>query len=218
MKSNGVKALQLAAVAVTASIILGYAFASVGSAASPNAQKSSDQVVADLFALQTADAASVDYFLKIDGIDGESKVKGHEGEIEVMSWSWGVSNSGSAATGGGAGAGKASFSDISITKVLDKASPQLFTAVATGKHIPTVTFKAVADSGKDGKQEYYVVKLTDVLISSFQQAGASGGDRPTESVSLNYAKIEIEYKTQNPDGSFGESVKASWDLAKNVKA
>ena len=119
--------------------------------------------------------------------------------------------------GSGAGAGKANFQDISITKVLDKSSPQLFLGTASGKQYATATLKAVADTNKDGKQDYYVIKLTNVLVSSFQQGGASGGDRPIESLSLNFAKIEIEYTPQKADGSLDATVKAGWDLSKNVK-
>jgi type VI secretion system secreted protein Hcp len=214
LDNRGAKTLKMIAVIAAASVLFGYAFAST---AALNEQKSSEQVMADLLALQTADAASVDYFLKIDGVEGESTAKGHEGEIEVLSWSWGVSNSGSSATGSGAGAGKANFQDISITKVLDKSSPQLFLGTASGKQYATATLKAVADTNKDGKQDYYVIKLTNVLVSSFQQGGASGGDRPIESLSLNFAKIEIEYTPQKADGSLDATVKAGWDLSKNVK-
>lgn len=216
LETRGVKTLKLVAVIAAASVLFGYAFATISTA--PNQQKSSEQVMADLLALQTADAASVDYFLKIDGVEGESTAKGHEGEIEVLSWSWGVSNSASHSTGGGAGSGKATFQDISITKVLDKSSPQLFLATASGKHYPTATLKAAADTNKDGKLDYYVIKLTDVLVSSYQQSGASGGDKPTESISLNFAKIEITYLPQKPTGSADTSVKAGWDLVKNEKA
>jgi type VI secretion system secreted protein Hcp len=218
LDNRGVKTLKLIAVIAAASVVLGYAFANIGSMAASDEQKSSEQVMADLFALQTADAAAVDYFLKIDGVEGESTDEGHKGEIEVLSWSWGVSNSGARAIGSGAGAGKANFQDISITKFLDKASPQLFLATASGKHYPTATLMAAADADRDGKQDYYVIKLTDVIVSSFQQSGASGGDKPTESISLNFAKIEIEYMPQKPDGSLDAPVKAGWDLAKNVKA
>ena len=68
--------------------------------------------------------AASDYFLKIDGIDGESTDDRHKGEIDIQSFSWGVSNSGSMSSGSGGGAGKASFQDIHFTRQLDKASPE----------------------------------------------------------------------------------------------
>ena len=38
---------------------------------------------------------AVDYFLKIDGIEGESKDSKHAKEIDLLSWSWGASQTGS---------------------------------------------------------------------------------------------------------------------------
>ena len=43
---------------------------------------------------------ATDYFLKLDGIDGESAQKGHENQIDLLSWTWGESNSGSSSDGG----------------------------------------------------------------------------------------------------------------------
>ena len=91
----------------------------------------------------TADAAAVDYFLKIEGIEGESIDDRHKGEIDIMSFSWGMSNSGTFASGGGSGAGKVSFGSIRLNTPVSKASPMIFESVATGKHFPTVTLSAV---------------------------------------------------------------------------
>ena len=66
---------------------------------------------------------AVDMFLKINGVDGESKDKSHPMEIDVLAWSWGASNSGSAHVGGGAGAGKVNVQDISVTKWVDCIQP-----------------------------------------------------------------------------------------------
>ncbi len=159
--------------------------------------------------------AAVDYFLKVDGIEGESTDAKHKGEIDIESWSWGLSNSGSASHGGGGGAGKASFQDFSFTTRVNRASPQLFLASASGTHIRS----AVLTARKAGREqtEFYKVTLSDLLVSSYQQ-GAEGGDAlPSEQVSLNFSKIEIQYRVQTRDGSFSDSVQAGWDLAKNVK-
>ena len=79
--------------------------------------------------------AAVDYFLKIDGIPGESTDSKHKNEIDIESWSWGEANSGSHAYGGGGGAGKVSVQDFNFTMHVNKASPKLFLACATGQHI-----------------------------------------------------------------------------------
>jgi type VI secretion system secreted protein Hcp len=158
---------------------------------------------------------AVDMFLKLDGIPGESQDSKHKEEIEIESFSWGLSNSGSTHVGGGAGAGKAEFQDLHFVSRVSKASPKLFFACASGQHVQeaTITFR------KAGAQqvEFLVYKLSDVLISSYQEGGSSGDIVPMDAFSLNFAKIEISYKEQKPDGSLGSEVAAGWDL-KQVKA
>lgn len=160
--------------------------------------------------------AAVDYLLEIEGIKGESSDSKHKGTIEVSSFSWGVSNTGSMAAGGGGGAGKASFSDLSCTASVSKASPELMLACATGKHIK----KAVLHVRKQGgdQQEYLTVTMTDCLISSFNSGDAPGGDvAVVDSFSLNFAAIKFEYKPQKEDGSLDSAVTAGYDLKANKK-
>ena len=160
--------------------------------------------------------AAVDYFLKVDGIDGESTDDKHKNEIDVESWSWGESNSGTHAGGGGGGAGKVSFQDISFASRVSKASPKLMLACATGQHIK----KAVLTCRKAGgdQQEYMIWTFSDLLVSSFQIGGSQGDVVPVEQVSLNFSKVEFEYKPQKPDGSLDAPVKAGYDLKLNKKA
>jgi type VI secretion system secreted protein Hcp len=159
--------------------------------------------------------AQVDYFLKVDGIDGESTDSKHKNEIDVESWSWGESNSGSHAFGGGGGAGKVSMQDISFTMKVNKSSPKLMLACANGEHIK----KAVLTCRKAGKdqQEYLKITFSDLLVSSYQTGGSRGDVIPTDSVSINFAKIEYEYKPQKPDGTLDAAVKAGWNLKENKK-
>jgi type VI secretion system secreted protein Hcp len=109
--------------------------------------------------------------------------------VEVYSWSFGVTQTLAGTDGGGAAAGKVQMQDFHFTKTVDKSSVQLFQACATGKHIPNVTFTARKKGS--GQQEYMIVKFSDVLVSSYQTGGSSGDSIPTESISLNYAKIEF---------------------------
>ena len=107
---------------------------------------------------------ALDTFARIDGIKGESKDAQHKDEIEVLSWSWGVSQSGTMSHGGGGGAGKASFQDFTFTHHIDKASPLLLKACATGQHIKDATI-TVRKTGKN-PIDYLVIKLTDVLVTN----------------------------------------------------
>jgi type VI secretion system secreted protein Hcp len=161
--------------------------------------------------------AAVDYFLKIEGIEGESTDGKHKGEIDVESFSGGETQAGTAARGGGGGAGKVSMNDFHFVMKINKASPKLMLACASGEHYK----KAVLTCRKAGKeqQEYLKWTLTDCLVSSYQTGGSSNGEvMPTDQVSLNFSKIEVEYKEQKPDGTLGGSVKAGWDLKSNKTA
>ena len=159
--------------------------------------------------------AASDYFLKIDGVDGESRDDKHKGEIDVESWSFGASQSGSMAMGGGGGAGKVVMQDFHFTKSVDKASPKLFEAIATGKHLKEA--KLVLRSTGGSQVEYLVITLSDVLVSSYSTSGSSGDYRPTESVSFNFAQIKMSYVEQDAKGSAGAATEFGWDLKKNTK-
>jgi type VI secretion system secreted protein Hcp len=158
--------------------------------------------------------AAVDYFLKIDGIPGESKDSKHKDEIDVESWSWGESQSGSHAAGGGGGAGKVAMQDFHFVMKVNKATPKLILACANGEHIK----KAVLTCRKAGKeqQEFLQYTFSDLLVSSYQTGGSAHGDiLPTEQISLNYSKVEVAYKEQKEDGTLGGAIKSGWDLKQN---
>jgi type VI secretion system secreted protein Hcp len=160
--------------------------------------------------------AVADFFLKIDGIDGESADKHHKGQIDISSFSWGATNGGTFSVGGGGGAGKVSFQDLHVSAHVSKASPKLMLACASGEHIK----QAVLYVRKAGKtqMEFYNVKLSDVLISSYNSSAHDGASpRPADQFSLNFAKIEFEYKEQKVDGTLGGAIATGWDIKANVK-
>jgi len=156
---------------------------------------------------------AVDYFLKIDGIPGESQDDKHKGEIDILSWSWGETQTGTMSHGGGGGAGKVSMQDFHFVMLVNKATPKLILACASGDHIK----KAVLTCRKAGKtqQEFLTYTFSDLLVSSYQTGGGGGEDVPNEQVSLNYSKMEIEYKAQKADGTLDGGIKANWDLKAN---
>jgi type VI secretion system secreted protein Hcp len=140
-----------------------------------------------------------DIVARIGTINGESQDKKHRDEIDVLTWSWGVSSTASAASGGGGGAGKSTFSDLTFIHRVDRASPLLLKACATGEHMKDATI-TVRKAGK-GHQEYLVVKLTDVTVTSVTVNVASEAPATSESVSLRFAKVDYEYRAQKPDGT-----------------
>lgn len=158
---------------------------------------------------------AADNFLKIKGIEGESTDDKHKGWMEILSFSWGVSQMASASassTGGGTSA-RADFQDLSIVKMMDSASPLLFKACAKGDHIGEVLLSLNRSGGN--KEQYMEYKLTNVVITSVSVGGGGGGE-PTESISLNYGKIEQTYtKQKRADGSGAGNVPAGWDLETN---
>ena len=123
-----------------------------------------------------------DIFAKIGDIKGESLDTKHKDEIEVLSWSWGVKQSGTMAYGGGGGEGKASFNDFNFTHHVDKASPVLMKACATGEHIKEATI-TVRKAGK-GQQEFLIIKMNDILITSVNPSGSGDGGATAENVAM----------------------------------
>lgn len=160
---------------------------------------------------------SMEIFLKIDGVDGESQAKGHESEIDVFSYSLGASNPSSVGTGSGSGAGKVDISSISIQKQVDFASPKLFQKCCEGKHFDSATL-TVREAGGDSPLEYLVVKMKQVFVDSVSWGGASGGGKPSESVSLSFAQVNVKYVAQSKTGGEAKKDEAGWDLQKNAPA
>src|SRR5579864_1531365 len=146
---------------------------------------------------------AADIFAKLGDIKGESQDDKHKDEIEVLSWSWGVTNSGSMAFGGGGGEGKASFHDLTFTHFYDKASPVLWQYSTNGAHLPEGTI-TVRKAGKT-PQEYLTIKMKTIIVTSVNHGG-QGSDRPTETVTLAFANVAVEYKPQKPDGSLDAGV------------
>jgi len=160
--------------------------------------------------------AQTDYFLKVEGVTGESADDKHKGEIDIDSFSWGATNSGTAGHGGGAGGGKVAPQDLQIVKKIDKSSPALMIACSTGQHFKTATL-TVRKPGA-GQQEYMKISLEEVFVSSYQVNGMGGGEVvPSEHLSLNFAKLELSYKEQKGDGTLGPEVKQKYDFAANKK-
>jgi type VI secretion system secreted protein Hcp len=170
--------------------------------------------------------AAIDFYLKLDGIKGESQDDKHKDEIDVLSFSWGMAQQGTAAKGGGMGAGKVAVQDITIKKEIDVASPKFLDACATGKHIPTAQLTCRKAGGS--AIEYWTIKLTDLLISSVHQEtplpdsinyhaskSNTGNLVPMETVTINFSKYEASYKQQQKDGTAAGAVTSTYDVKAN---
>jgi type VI secretion system secreted protein Hcp len=157
-----------------------------------------------------------DAFLMLDGIKGESVDGKHKDEIDVRSFSWGVSQTGTGHTGAGSGAGKADFQDLQIVKSVDKSTPLLKLACASGKHI--TKGKLTVRKAGENPLEYLTIDLENILVSSYSLTGVSGSSEvPDEQVTFNFAKMKTEYWTQTKQGAKGENANFSWDVSANQK-
>ncbi|MGZ6691225.1 MAG: Hcp family type VI secretion system effector [Solirubrobacteraceae bacterium] len=154
-------------------------------------------------------------FLKVDGIAGESTDSKHKEWIELASFSWDISEIESVPGPGGTRVGKVKFSEFSVAMRTNKASPVLFVAAASGKHIKTAQVsvrRAVKDT-----IEYLKIKLTDVLVSSFAESAEGAQGEADETLGFSFGALEVQYTPQDPTGKAGAAVVGGWDVTKNVK-
>jgi type VI secretion system secreted protein Hcp len=155
--------------------------------------------------------AVVDYFLKIEGIPGESQDAAHKSEIDILAWSWGESQTGTMAFGGGGGAGKVQMEDFQFTMKVNKSSPKLLLACATGQHLKQATL--TARKAGEHQQDYFKFTLCDVLVTSYHTGDPGQSDAiPIDQFRLGFAQIEAEYQEQKADGSLGGSTKVKYNL------
>lgn len=169
---------------------------------------------------------AINVFIKFEGPDiaGSSTSKGHEDEIEIVSWSHGFHQPVSPirSSSGGGTIEKAHHSPFSITKMLDSSTDELLKHCWTGAHIDKATLTCYRSSGDEGGDQmgvpYLKVEMESVIVSDISVSG-SVGDLPVESVALNYAKVTYTYTEQDPDtGKTGAAKPVSHDLSTNEVA
>ena len=156
------------------------------------------------------------WFLKIDGIVGESTDARHAGEIDILSWSWGVSQAATVGVGTGAGAGKASFRDFQFVTNISVASPKLLEACAMGRHLKTALLSGDR-AGAATSSSFLTYTLTDVLVTRVEHGDAET-TAPVEQFALAYRKVAVAFRSQKPTGAFGPPVTFSFDLATSKSA
>jgi type VI secretion system secreted protein Hcp len=155
------------------------------------------------------------YFLHIDGVDGESVDAKHKAWIDVESWSWGETNT-TVHFGSGSGSGRPQMQDFHFVSHVSKASPTLFLACASGQHLKEA--QLVGRRPGKGQEDFLTWTFSDVLVSSYQTGGSEAGDNPPmDQVSLNFAKVKVEYKAQKANGSLAKPVSGGWDVITNTK-
>jgi type VI secretion system secreted protein Hcp len=154
---------------------------------------------------------STSYYIKFDGVEGESTHKDHQGEIEVLSWSWGLANSGSTGSGG-ASVGKAKPTDFRFVHHYDKASPLLARAAIGGRAFKQVSM--TARKAGTGQKDFMKVTMKEVFITSLSDNGNQDSG-VGEEIAVQPRHIEVQYQAQDAKGVLGSPVSFSWDIALN---
>lgn len=159
-------------------------------------------------------------FIKMTGIEGEATQKGFEKAIEIHSFSWGASNPSSMGPGvTGHGSGRVSISDFNVMKKSEVASAKIFDHCCNGTAIPEITAHFLkAGGGKGETVEFLKYTFTECVVTSVQWSGSSGGDdQPTESLSIAFSKVVIDYMQQTTKDQKGKKAGiAAWDISKGT--
>ncbi len=158
----------------------------------------------------TSFAASDPIYMNFPGISGSTIEKGFENQIQLNSFQWGVGRAISSSTSGTKETSTPSVSEIVITKMMDKASPDLLKNSLVGAPTTTPVTIQFTKQTSLGLQRYAEYQLSNVLISGYSIS--SGGDTPTESLSLSFSKVIFTFWPTNPDGSLGLPITTSYDL------
>jgi len=158
--------------------------------------------------------AHAETFLKIEGIKGESLDKKHKDEIEILSFTQSFINTFDGAIGGGGGAGKVQCGAVTMMKSIDKSSPLLLKGVATGQHYKeaVITFRS---GNTQVASEYYVITMSDLLITELSQTDSADPNRIFEKLVLNARTFEFKYSPTTIKGELGAPVSFKWDCAAN---
>ena len=139
-----------------------------------------------------------DYFLKLDGISGDSIDADRKGEISLLSFSWGASAAVDSMTG--ISVGRARLADFHFTSPTSIASPNLFLATMSGKSIKTGLLSVRRQVDNQGA-EYIKLRLSSIMVSSFHMDG--NGDAPVDTATLHFQKCDLSVFPVNVDGALG---------------
>jgi len=157
-------------------------------------------------------AAATDMFLKLGDIKGESLDDKHKDEIDVLAWSWGESDGTAQTRRNKAGlAVPDCIQDLSLTKFVDSATPDVIIDAVSGRVVPTATLTVRKATASKSPLEYLTLTLTNVSISSYATGGSGGEDRLTENITLHFQRMDGSYRRQKPDGSLDAPVQ--WVVA-----
>jgi type VI secretion system secreted protein Hcp len=149
-------------------------------------------------------------------IKGSVTEKGHTDWVQLTSCNWGVGRGIGSPTGASANreASAPSVSEITVSKTMDKSSFALLQEALKGTGMECTIHFTTTDQGQ--LRTYAEYKLTNCLISGYSTS--SGGDRPTETLSINFTKIEFMFVELGIDNANADTPRVSYDLSEAVTA
>lgn len=155
-------------------------------------------------------------YLKLEGIDGNATHADHQKWLDVGSLQWGVGRAISTPAGSSANreASEPSISEVSITKEMDASSPHFMIEACVGDKGKKCEIHLVS-TGSPGRT-YATYVLTNTLVSGYSMS--SGGDRPSETISLNFTKIEYKYIPSGDANDLGSPIAVGYDLSTTKKS
>ncbi|HTN11311.1 MAG TPA: type VI secretion system tube protein Hcp [Acetobacteraceae bacterium] len=151
-------------------------------------------------------------YMKYTGIDGDVDAEGHEKWIECGSFQWGVGRGISSPTGASSDreSSAPSISEITVTKSQDVGTVKLLQEALQGEGVAVTIDFTKTDKGK--LETYLQYTLTNTMISGYSLS--SGGDRPQESLSLNFTKVECKLTSMTATNADGSPENVTYDLSK----
>jgi len=158
---------------------------------------------------------SINIFVKVGDILGESRDSRHKEEIEALSWAWGLVSPGETPGGSGSASGKVSFQNLTFTHHVDRASPGLMLACASRTIFQDARL-TIRKTGTTTPHGFVSIRLEDVLVVGLDNSGTTEAGSLVERVMLAFARVDFEYRPQKVDGSFDEGVHFRWDVPKNT--
>jgi type VI secretion system secreted protein Hcp len=158
--------------------------------------------------------AQVDFFLKLESVQGESQDAKHKNEIDILSFSFNVKNPTSIGSGtGGAGAGKVQFNEFTVKAHTSSASPVMFGSCCDGSHFKTATLTCRKAGGQ--QQEYLTYTFKTVFVTSVTPHSVDGDPVPVETVTFVYGSLHVSYKPQQATGAAGPAIERGWSQIQN---
>ena len=145
-------------------------------------------------------------FLKVSSVFGESTDPNHLEWSDVIAFEHGLT----------AGSGAPQFQNFVVYQYVDKSTPHLHVACATGEHFPELNLE-ITPSNNTGTA-LLKIRLYEVMFTSISMAGdaANGGSRPIETIKFIAGRIQWTYNSIGLDGTVKGSTAGCWDIVKNA--